>query len=103
MSRQAWLTRLSAQLPGWVVWYTSPPGRGWHAVPAPAGMAVRDARQLPHRLGPCETPQELRTLARERYGWDDCCESCVGMLARECGHRRPESVTDPLPQAAPRG
>jgi hypothetical protein len=45
--------------------------------------------ERPDRIGPYGTPQALRDAARERYGWDDYCDSC-GILARECGHRQPE-------------
>ncbi len=90
-----WLSRLSVQLEGWYVWYTSGPPRGWHAVPAPKPYPVPiDPRpdwylHLRNRIGPFATPQLLRAAARERYGWDDYCATC-GVLARDCGHRQPE-------------
>lgn len=92
MDTRAWLRRLSDQLPGWHVWYTGGGGnlgRGWCAVPAPDDAGHADALALPNRIGPYRTPQELRSDARDRYGWDDHCESC-GVLARECGHRQPD-------------
>jgi hypothetical protein len=90
LDKHAWVLRLSAQLPGWHVWYTSGGGdpRGWYAVPAPADANHVAALALPGRMF-AETPAGLRALARERYGWDDTCDSC-GVLARECGHRQPE-------------
>lgn len=91
MNADAWARRLSGQLPGWHVWYTSGGGigRGWYAVPAPDGIDHAAALALPDRVGPYRRPQELRTVVGDRYGWDDYCESC-GQLARECGHRQPE-------------
>lgn len=87
MNRQTWLNRLSVQLPGWHVWYSSP-GLRWSAVPAPEEASHDEALRLPGRIS-AATPQELRALCRERYGWSDYCETC-GVPARECGHRRPE-------------
>jgi hypothetical protein len=91
MNVGAWARRLSGQLPGWHVWYTSGGGmgRGWYAVPAPDGVDHADALKLPTGIGPYSTPQELRADAQDRYGWHDYCESC-GVLARECGHRQPD-------------
>jgi hypothetical protein len=92
MGTRAWLSRLSNQLSGWHVWYMGSGGnfgRGWYAVPAPAGIGHTDALALSNRIGPYRTPQELRTIICERYGWGDHCESC-GVLARECGHRQPD-------------
>lgn len=92
MSHQAWFTRLAEQLPGWHVWYSSGPGSGWYAVPAPAEPDDRRPGwylHLPNRIGPADTPQLLRAAARQRYGWDDTCATC-GVLARDCGHRQPE-------------
>lgn len=88
----AWLTRLSRQLPGWHVWYSSLSPR-WNAVPADDGTRHAEALRLPNKVS-AATPQELRTLARERYGWHDICESC-GVPARECGHRQPERRVSP--------
>jgi hypothetical protein len=48
------------------------------------------ALSYPNRVGPCSTPQELRAVAGERYGWNDYCQTC-GTLARKCGHRMPET------------
>jgi hypothetical protein len=96
VDRRAWLERLNEQLPGWHVWCSSPamvPGQPWGAVPAPDDIGHTDALELPHRVN-AATPQGLRTLCRERYGWHDYCESC-GVLARECGHRAPESRAGP--------
>jgi hypothetical protein len=91
MKVQAWLNRLSAQLPGWHVWVGTFEGSGgrWHAVPAPADVRHDETLTLPGRLD-FRTPQALRDACRERHGWYDHCESC-GVLARECGHRQPES------------
>jgi hypothetical protein len=89
MSRDAWISRLSRQLPGWYVWWQGPAREGWYAVPAPVGAVRSETLSLPNRIGPYRTPQELRSDAQERYGWNDHCETC-GVLARECGHRRPE-------------
>lgn len=92
MNRQAWLSRLAAQLPGWHVWYCSPgitPGHRWNATPAPADANHAEVLRMPNRIS-AAIPQELRTLCRDRYGWDDHCETC-GVLARECGHRTPEA------------
>jgi hypothetical protein len=90
MNETAWLTRLRRDLEGWRVWRTGGSlvgGVKWNAAPcaidAPSGYS-----NLPNRIT-ADTPQELRQLARERYGWYDTCESC-GVLARECGHRQPE-------------
>lgn len=88
---RAWLSRLDEELPGWLVWRaggTLVGGTQWNAAPAPAGTPRTDHPKLANRIT-AETPAKLRTLARERYGWDDTCESC-GVLARECGHRQPE-------------
>lgn len=85
-----WLSRLVKQLPGWHVWYTSGPPRGWCAVPAPAGIEHDAALALSDKIGPYATPQQLRAEARPRYGWDDVCATC-NVPARECGHRQPES------------
>jgi hypothetical protein len=92
VNKDQWFERLAEQLPGWHVWFTSGGGtpRGWYAVPAPAGATHQDACGLPNRLGPFDRPQDLRAAARKRYGWDDYCGAC-GVLARECGHRQPES------------
>lgn len=87
MNRTAWIRRLSSQLDGWHVWHSSP-GPRWNAVPAPADIDHTQALRLPGRLS-TDTPQRLRELARERYGWDDICGTC-NVLARECGHRQPE-------------
>jgi hypothetical protein len=87
MNARTWLGRLAGQLPGWHVWRSSP--GGWFAVPAPADMTHDGALRLPNRVN-AATPTALRTLCRERYGWDDYCESC-GVLARKCGHRSPEA------------
>lgn len=90
MRERAWIQRLSDQLPGWFV-YTSSISREkkWRAVPAPDGTTLAEARTMPKHVY-AESPTALRAAARERYGWDDYCESC-GVLARECGHRQPES------------
>jgi hypothetical protein len=87
----AWCRRLQAQLPGWHVWRSGTPARGWYAVPAPPGTGHTEALGLPHRLGPYREPQELRAVCRQRYGWDDYCQTC-GILARDCGHRQPETA-----------
>lgn len=90
MNDDAWIKRLREQLPGWVIFRSggSLVGVKWHAAPAPSGTPGHEGFQLPNRVS-ASTPAELRALARERYGWDDTCESC-GVLARECGHRQPE-------------
>lgn len=91
MKERTWLRRLDEELSGWHVWYSSSggtTGRGWRAVPAPAAVEHADALTLPGRIW-AATPADLRTLVRQRYGWDDDCQSC-GVLARECGHRQPE-------------
>jgi hypothetical protein len=82
---EKWFQRLGEQLPGWHVWTS---GRRWYAVPAPAGVTHTEALELPNRIDGA-SPAQLRDLARERYGWDDTCQSC-GVLARQCGHRQPE-------------
>lgn len=87
MTVTGWITRLTNQLPGWHVWYSTPAPR-WNAVPAPEGIGHVEALTLPNRIT-ASTPQLLRELARERYGWDDHCHTC-NVPARECGHRRPE-------------
>jgi hypothetical protein len=87
MKDQAWLRRLSQELPGWFV-YTSSVGKKWRTVPAPAGTAMAEALDMPKHVY-ADTPAELRAAAQMRYGWYDHCESC-GTLARECGHRQPE-------------
>lgn len=87
---QTWVRRLADQLPGWHVWYTSGPPRGWYAVPAPRDVEHERALQLPGRIGPYSQPGRLRDDALCRYGWDDDCQTCGGP-ARECGHRQPES------------
>lgn len=88
MGTQAWLVRLARQLPGWKVWVASGP-EYWRAAPAPDGLPLTDAHKLPNQLT-ARTPQLLRELARERYGWNDTCDTC-GVLARSCGHRQPET------------
>lgn len=91
MKKQTWFRRLGEELLGWHVWYSGSggaTGRGWWAVPAPADAEHADALTLPNRIW-AATPADLRTLAQQRYGWDDDCQSC-GVLARECGHRQPE-------------
>jgi hypothetical protein len=94
MTVAAWCRRLTAQLLGWHVWRSGSGGivgtSGWYAVPAPPDMTLAEARLLPGRLGPYLTPQLLRAACRQRYGWDEDCQSCGG-LARECGHRSPET------------
>lgn len=87
MNTHTWLVRLDQQLPGWHVWCSSP-GPRWNAVPAPVEASHDEALRLPHRVS-AATPQELRALCRERYGWDDYCGTCA-VVARECGHRTPE-------------
>lgn len=90
MNGRTWKQRLRIQLPGWAVWTTgSQLGVQWHAAPAAPTAEAPDYFTLPNRIT-AATPQELRTLAQERYGWNDYCGSC-GVLARVCGHRRPES------------
>lgn len=96
MKLQAWLARLKEQLPGWHVWYMGGGGnlgRGYCATPAPADINHTDALYLPNRVGPVKNPKLLREMCRERYGWDETCESC-NELARECGHRMPETRQD---------
>lgn len=89
LNTDAWLDLLREQLPGWKVWVIAGPvGRGWRAVPAPASTPMVEAIHMDHRVS-ADTPHELRTLCRERYGWDDTCETC-GTSWRECGHRQPE-------------
>jgi hypothetical protein len=92
MDSATWLNRLGNELPGWKVWRSdSAPGWNgpvWHAVPAPVGTDVATAACLANRVD-ADNPIGLRRLARERYAWNDHCESC-GVLARECGHRQPE-------------
>lgn len=94
MGRQAWLSRLTQQLPGWKVWYAGAGGKpgtsGWYAVPAPADTPSTDVYLLPYRLGPYATPQELREAARERYADGDTCQTCNDDW-RLCGHRREET------------
>lgn len=87
MKYEAWLHRLIRQLNGWHVWYSSTAPR-WNAVPAAEHVDHTAALSLPNRIS-ASTPQQLRALAGERYGWHDYCGSC-GVLARECGHRQPE-------------
>lgn len=89
MRNKKWFQRLGEQLPGWHVWTSG--RRQWYAVPAPADATHAETLKLPNRID-AVSPIELRSLARERYGWDDYCQSC-GVLARECGHRQPETVT----------
>lgn len=89
MRNEQWFQRLAQQLPGWHVWTS---GRRWYAVPAPASATHTEALALPSRID-AATPAQLRTLAWERYAWDDHCESC-GVLARTCGHRQPETTRD---------
>jgi hypothetical protein len=89
---ESWLSRLRAQLPGWHVWYSSTVPR-WNAVPAPADLRHTEVYNLPNfksLLISTDRPEVLRELCRERYGWYDNCDTCVGSLARECGHRQPE-------------
>jgi hypothetical protein len=96
MRLQGWFRRLRHQLPGWHVWYSSPglvPGERWNAVPASADATMDQALHLPGRIS-ARTPAELRALCRERYGWDDHCDTC-GVLARDCGHRTPERKQAP--------
>jgi len=90
MSVRAWCLRLKEQLPGWHFWYSSGSGSGWYAVPAPADMAHAETLELPNRLGPYQAPGVLREACRERYGWDEFCGNC-GVVARDCGHRGPET------------
>jgi hypothetical protein len=90
MNTQGWLHRLTEQFPGWHVWII---GSNWRAVPAPATATLLDAIDLPKRIS-ADTPQQLRELMSERYGWDDYCETCCA-LARMCGHRRPETRQAP--------
>lgn len=96
MNTQSWLRRLVRDLPGWHVWYSTPaitPGLRWNAVPAAADATHDAAIQLPNRIA-ARTPQELRSVARDRYGWHDYCATC-GVPARECGHRQPELRSAP--------
>lgn len=93
MTKHAWVLRLNAQLDGWHVWYTSGPGPKWNAVPAPSDINHIDAVYLPNRLS-AATPQGLRKAAQLRYGWNDYCQTC-GVIARECGHRQPETRSAP--------
>jgi hypothetical protein len=90
MNDQKWLDRLNGELHGWLVWRTggTQVGVKWNAAPAAAGTPLTDYPALPNRIT-ADTPAQLRSLARERYGWYDTCESC-GVPARECGHRQPE-------------
>lgn len=81
---------LRAQLPGWHVWVTVD-GPSWSAVPAREGTELAAAVTMPGRVTAGSTA-ELLTLAQERYGWHDYCETC-GVPARECGHRQPERET----------
>jgi hypothetical protein len=93
VNRDAWLRRLNAQLPGWTVWYSSGSlaGSGYFTAPAPGDLPKGTNRLgLANRLGPYRDPKVLRAEARERYGWDDHCDTC-GVLARDCGHHRPET------------
>lgn len=80
---------IEARFPGWHVWYSSGPPRGWYAVPAPDETTHTEALDLPNRTGPYVAPSDLTVAVRERYGWHDHCDTC-GVLARECGHRQPE-------------
>ena len=86
----SWLRRLTDELPGWTVWHNSAPPC-WEAVPAPAGTAMPEAVELPGRVR-ADSPQSLRRLCQERYGWNDSCDSC-GVPARECGHFHQERDT----------
>lgn len=58
------------------------------AVPAPPDTNLEVAKRLPGQVGGW-TAADLLELCRERYGWDDTCETC-DVLARDCGHRQPE-------------
>lgn len=87
MRKDTWLRRLQEQLPGWTVWRSSP--GGWFAIPGPEGAPPPGVLNLPGTIQ-ADTPAELRAACRERYGWYDYCETCVGVLARDCGHRQPE-------------
>jgi hypothetical protein len=82
---QTWLRRLTAQCPGWYVWYSQQPSPAvaWHAVPAPSGRVPGLTR--PYGEVDAPTPQLLRQLCHEHYGWYDTCEVC-GALARDCEH-----------------
>lgn len=93
MKDRTWLRRLGEEFPGWIAWTTEgwkpTDAKGnWMAAPAPPGTPDTDVYLLADRVS-AATPAELRTLMRERYGWDDHCQSC-GVLSRECGHRQPE-------------
>jgi hypothetical protein len=94
MRTPTWALRLTEQLPGWSVWYSSTHERGWHAVPAPGGTDHTVAYGLPYRIGPFRTPQALREAARERYADGDTCQTCNDDW-RICGHRQPETRVCP--------
>jgi hypothetical protein len=85
INTRTWLRRLTAQCPGWYVWYNDRPSPrvAWHAVPAPQGRIPDPA--VPYGEVDASTPQLLRRFCHERYGWYDTCEIC-GSLARECAH-----------------
>lgn len=86
------LVELGKELPGWFV-YTSSIRPWWRAVPAPpdvkSSYEAIVVRRLKGEVG-ANTPDELLALAKERYGWDDYCETCPDTFARDCGHRQPE-------------
>lgn len=94
MKIAGWCRRLEAEFPGWKFWRSSP--GGWNAVPAPDDADLAQITRMPNRVNvPGRHAGALRPLVRERYGWHDYCQSCPGMLARECGHRCPETRARP--------
>lgn len=83
------LRRLHAQHPGWLFFHTTtgPGPARWTA--APYAYRVDYVNADFRGIIAAATPDELRRMVRDRYGWYDHCETC-GVLARECGHRQPE-------------
>jgi hypothetical protein len=85
INTRTWLRRLTAQCPGWYVWYSeqASPRVAWHALPAPRDRVPGLTK--PYGEVDASTPQLLRQFCHERYGWYDTCEAC-GALARDCNH-----------------
>jgi hypothetical protein len=94
MRTLTWVLRLTDQLPGWSVWYSSSPAEGGTPSRPQRALTHTAALQLPYRIGPFRTPQELREAARERYADGDTCQTCNDDW-RICGHRQPRRGTCP--------